>query len=125
MLQKLFNAFPNKTWFLRVCRISLLKTLWEKEKLLVTNDFSFPTVFSTHLDNSLPLSPKLKLSSANSFSLEESKISFGKGLKRLHPKHGPKNRHAKFLFPLGSNQVLVRCSSNARKCTFPSCRRHS
>ena len=35
------NPFPNKPWFLRVCRISLLKTLWEKEKLLVTSNFSF------------------------------------------------------------------------------------
>ena len=34
----------------------------------------FPTVFSTHLDNFLPFSSYLKLSSANSFSLEESKI---------------------------------------------------
>ena len=37
----LFNPFPNKPWFLRVCRTSLLKTLWEKEKLLVTSNFSF------------------------------------------------------------------------------------
>ena len=37
----LFNTFRNKTWFLRVCSTSLLKTLWEKEKLLVTNNFSF------------------------------------------------------------------------------------
>ena len=35
------NPFPNKPCFLRVCRISLLKTLWEKEKLLVTSNFSF------------------------------------------------------------------------------------
>ena len=28
-------------WFLPVCRTSLLKTLWEKEKLLVTSNFSF------------------------------------------------------------------------------------
>ena len=28
------NPFPNKPcWFLRVCCTSLLKTLWEKEKL--------------------------------------------------------------------------------------------
>ena len=33
------NPFPNKPWFLRVCSISLLKTLWEKEKLLVTQCF--------------------------------------------------------------------------------------
>ena len=31
---------------------------------------AFPTVFSTHLDNFLPFSSNLKLSSANSFSLE-------------------------------------------------------
>ena len=35
------NSFPNKSWFLRVCSGSLLKTLWEKEKLLVTSNFSF------------------------------------------------------------------------------------
>ena len=34
----------------------------------------FSTVFSTCLDNFLPFSSNLKLSSANSFSLEESKI---------------------------------------------------
>ena len=74
------NPFPNKPWFLRVCSTCLLKTLWEKEKLLVTSNFSFPTVFSTHLENFLPFSSKLELSSANSFSLEESKICrLGKG----------------------------------------------
>ena len=36
-----FNPFPNKPLFLCVCRTSLLKTLWEKEKLLVTINFSF------------------------------------------------------------------------------------
>ena len=35
------NPFQNKPWFLHVCSTSLLKTLWEKEKLLVTSDFSF------------------------------------------------------------------------------------
>ena len=35
------NTFPNKPWFLRVCSTSLLKTQWEKEKLLVTSNFSF------------------------------------------------------------------------------------
>ena len=34
----------------------------------------FPTVFSSCLDNFLPFSSNLKMSSANSFSLEESKI---------------------------------------------------
>ena len=35
------NPFPNKPWFLRVCGLSLLNTLWEKEKLLITSNFSF------------------------------------------------------------------------------------
>ena len=38
---KSFNPFPNKPWFLRVCCTNLLKTLCEKEKLLVTSNFSF------------------------------------------------------------------------------------
>ena len=36
-----YLPFPNKPWFLRVCSTSLLKTQWEKEKLLVTSNFSF------------------------------------------------------------------------------------
>ena len=35
------NPFPDKPWFLRVYGTSLLKTLWEKEKMLVTSIFSF------------------------------------------------------------------------------------
>ena len=37
----LLNPFPNKPWFLCVCSTSLLKPLREKEKLLVTSNFSF------------------------------------------------------------------------------------
>ena len=35
------HPFPNKPWFLSVCSTSVLKTLWEKKKLLVTSNFSF------------------------------------------------------------------------------------
>ena len=35
------NPFPNKPWFLPVCCMCFLKTLWEKEKLLITSNFSF------------------------------------------------------------------------------------
>ena len=35
------NSFQNKPWFLHVHSSSLLKTLWKKEKLLVTTNFSF------------------------------------------------------------------------------------
>ena len=75
-----FNHFPNKPRFLRVCSTSLLKTRWKKEKLLVTINFSFPTAFSTLLDNLLPILSNLTLSSAKSLSLKESKICrLGKG----------------------------------------------
>ena len=40
-LTKPLLPFSNKPCFLRVCSTSLLKTLWEKEKLLVTSNFSF------------------------------------------------------------------------------------
>ena len=36
-----FNPFPKKPLFLRVCSTYHLKTMWEKEKLLVTSNFSF------------------------------------------------------------------------------------
>ena len=36
-----FNPFPNNPWSLCVCHTNLLKTLQEKEKLLVTSNFSF------------------------------------------------------------------------------------
>ena len=39
--RSIVNPVPNKPWFLRVCSTSLLKTLREKEKLLVTSNFSF------------------------------------------------------------------------------------
>ena len=39
--------------FLCVCSTRLLKTVWEKEKLLVMSNFSFPTVFSTYLEKFL------------------------------------------------------------------------
>ena len=37
----MLNPIPNKPWFSRVCSTGLLKTLWEKEKLLVTSNFFF------------------------------------------------------------------------------------
>ena len=37
----IFHPFPNKPLFSRVCSTSLLKTQWERKKLLVTSNFSF------------------------------------------------------------------------------------
>ena len=63
-----------------VSAIHVLKTLREKKKLLVTSNFSFSHSVSIRMDNVLPFSSNLKLSSANSFSLEESKFRrLGKG----------------------------------------------
>ena len=47
---------------------------WGKGEIAHNEKFLFFQVFSTCLDNYLPFSSKLKLLSANSFSLEESKI---------------------------------------------------
>ena len=57
--QETFNPFPNKPWFLRVYSISLLKTLWEKEKFLL-----FPQCFLPIWMDFLAFSSSLKLSSA-------------------------------------------------------------
>ena len=35
------NSFPNYPLFSHVCSTTILKTLWEKEKLLMTSNFSF------------------------------------------------------------------------------------
>ena len=73
--KKTIYPFPNNPWFLRVFSISLLKTLWEEEKLLVTRAISsFPAVFCNRFENFRPFLSNLKLSSINSFSFEESKI---------------------------------------------------
>ena len=37
----ILDPFSNKPWFLCICCTSLLKTLWEKEKWLVSSNFSF------------------------------------------------------------------------------------
>ena len=60
-----------------------VKTLWKKEKLLVTSNFSFSTEFSTILETFLPFLSNLKLSYANSFSLEELKFVVWESVKSL------------------------------------------
>ena len=65
------QPFPKQAWFLRVCCRSLLKTLWEKEKLLVKSNFSFSHdvfyLFGELSDTFM----QFEVSSANSFNLEE------------------------------------------------------
>ena len=38
---EIFNPFPHNDTFWRPWETILLKTLWDKEKLLVTSNFSF------------------------------------------------------------------------------------
>ena len=35
-----FNLFQDKPWFSHACSTSLVKTLWEKDQMLVTSNFS-------------------------------------------------------------------------------------
>ena len=80
LINRCYYPFFKQAWFLCVCSTSPFKTLLEKEKLLVTSNFSlsgFPQCFGE-----LSFLSKLKLSSANFFSLEDTKICrFGKGYK--------------------------------------------
>ena len=81
LIKSVFNPFPNKPWFLRVCSTSLLKTLWEKEKLLVTSNFSFSHIVFYPLGEFSLIFIIVELSSANSFNLGRvQNVLFGKGL---------------------------------------------
>ena len=80
-LRNLLHHFPNKPWFLHVGSTSLLKTLWEKEKLLVTNNFSFShSVFYPFGELSAIL-VKFKIVGCKLFQFGRVlNLSFGKGL---------------------------------------------
>ena len=84
-LLKDFNPFLNKPWFLHVC-MSLLKTLWEHEKLLVTSNFSFSnSVFYPFGD---PSAIFIKFEIVICIFIQFGNLSFGKGLRyKLHRKH--------------------------------------
>ena len=45
LIDYLLNPFPHNDTFWRPWETSLLKTLWEKEKLLVVSNFSFSQCF--------------------------------------------------------------------------------
>ena len=56
-----FNPFPNKPLFLCVCSTSLLKTLWEKEKLLAMSNFSFSHSVLYHFEKPAAIFIKYKI----------------------------------------------------------------
>ena len=77
----LFNTLPNKPWFLRVYSTSPLKTQWEKEKWLVTSNFSFShSVFYPFGDLSA-IFVKFEIGVCKVFQFGRvQNLSFGKGL---------------------------------------------
>ena len=71
-----FNSLPHNPELM-----AILKTWLEKEKMLVTRIFSFPTMFLTLLNTNLNFWVTFILLSANDFNLYQSKILlFGKEL---------------------------------------------
>ena len=84
------QPFPKQALvFLHVCSTSLLKTLWEKEKLCVTSNFSFSqSVF--HMPRELSaIFMKFKIVVCKLFQFGRvSKLSVGRGLSPLLPEHG-------------------------------------
>ena len=76
------NPFPNKPWFIRVCRTSLLKTLWEKEKLLISNNFSFSHSLLYPFGELSAIFIKFEIVVCKLFQFGRvSNLSFGKGLR--------------------------------------------
>ena len=68
-ISNIFKAFPNNPWFSHPYK-KPLKTLWEKEKMLVTSIFSFfPTMLSSLSETEIIIQASVNLSSANAFSL--------------------------------------------------------
>ena len=61
ILSRYINLFPNKPRFLHVCSTSLLKTLWEMEKVLIKSNFSFSHSVFYHLRELSFIFIKLKI----------------------------------------------------------------
>ena len=86
------NPFPNKPWFLRVCSTSFLETLWEKEKLLVTSNFSFSRSVFYLFGELAAIFIKSKIVPCQSFEYGRVKyLSFGKGLMKQKVAVGAEN----------------------------------
>ena len=76
------NPFPNKPYFFVSWVQVFWKHFWKKEKLLIMSSFSFSHSVFLQFREFSAFSSNLKLSSANSLSLDESKICrLGKGYK--------------------------------------------
>ena len=81
-----FNPFPNKPWFLCVCSSSLLKTLWEKEKLLAMSNFSFSHNVFYLFGELTAIFNKLEIVVCKLFSVWKGlKFVVGEGLRKNNP----------------------------------------
>ena len=76
------NPYLNKPWFLHVCSTGLLKTLWEKEKLLFTSNFSSHSVVYPSRELST-IFINFKIVVCKLFQFGKS-LLFGKGLNTFH-----------------------------------------
>ena len=77
----ILDPFPNKPWFLCICCTSLLKTLWEKEKLLVSSNFSFSSQCFLSVLRSFAFFIKLEFVVCKLFQFGRVlNLLFGKGL---------------------------------------------
>ena len=75
------NPFLNKLWFSHVCNTTLLKTLWEKEKLLITSNFSFSHSVFYQFGELSAIFIKYEIVVCKLFQFGRvQKLSFGKGL---------------------------------------------
>ena len=80
----ILNPFPNKPWFLHVCSTSFLKTLREKEKLLVTSNFSFSYSVFSPFEELPSICIKIEIVICKLFLFGRVKnLLFGKGFKQL------------------------------------------
>ena len=77
----LLDPFQQALVFLCVCCITPLKTLWEKEKLLATSNFSFSHSVFYPLEELSSISTKFKIVVCKLFRIGRvQNLSFGKGL---------------------------------------------
>ena len=79
------NHFPNKPWFLHVSNTSLLKTPWEKEKLLATSNFSFSHCVFYPIRELSAIFMKFEIVICKLFQFGRVwNLSFGKELRKFH-----------------------------------------
>ena len=83
-MHSFFNPFPNKPWFLHVCSTNLFKSLLEKEKLLVTSNFSFSYSVFYPFEDLSPIFIEYEIVVCKLIQFGRvSNLSFGKGLTRI------------------------------------------